>query len=67
MSRQLDTLRHLKVSLGLLLVMTTGIAPAATDDIALVALMSADGIWIALVVVFAEVQVGKRLPSSPRP
>ena len=33
------------------------IAPAAVDDISLVALMTADGVGIALVVVFALVVV----------
>ena len=55
MSVQLDIVRHpSEVGLGLLLVMAvliaTLIAPAAADDIALVPLMSTDGIGIALVV-----------------
>ena len=42
---QLDMIRHPEVGLGLLLVMATVIAPAATaDDIALLPLMTADGI-----------------------
>jgi hypothetical protein len=35
------------------------VVPAAADDIAFVRLMTADGIGIALVVVFAELRVGK--------
>jgi len=44
----------------LLLVM----APAAADDIALVTLMTADGIGIALVVVFADHYMERYLPRS---
>jgi hypothetical protein len=43
--------------------MVTVIVPAATDDIALVPLMTVDGIGIALVVLFANLPVGKPLPS----
>ena len=43
--------------------MATLIAPAATDDdTALVALMAADGIRIALVVVFPELEFGCLIP-----
>ena len=62
---QLDTVRHpAEVGLGLLpVVMATVIAPAATAyDIALVPLMTADG----LVVVFPELQFGKHLPWNLR-
>jgi hypothetical protein len=49
--------RHPEVGLGLLLVMAvltvTAIAPAA-DDIAIVPLMTADGIGSAVVVVLAD-------------
>jgi hypothetical protein len=60
--------RHPDVGLGLLLgmavLMTTVIAPASTaDDIALVPLMTADGIGVVLVV-FVELQLGKHLPWS---
>ena len=63
---QVDMIRHpAEVGLGLLLVMATAIAPAATaDDVALVPLMTADDIGIALVVVLAELQFGKHLPPS---
>jgi hypothetical protein len=48
---QLDMIRHPEVGLGLLLVLTaTAIAPAAADDIALAALMTADGVGIARLV-----------------
>jgi hypothetical protein len=59
---QLDTVRHPDAGLGLLLVMPTAIA----DDVALVPLMTAEdiGVGIALVVLFAKLQVGKRLPRS---
>ena len=63
---QLDMVRHpAEVGFGLLLVMAKVIAHAA-DDIALVPLMTADdiGVGIALVVVFADLPVGKRLPPS---
>ena len=55
---QFDTVRHpAEVGVGLLLVMVTVIAPAATaDDIGLVPLMTAYGIDIAFVVVSAELQ-----------
>ena len=60
-----DMVRHPEVGLGLLLVTVvltaTAIAPAATaDDIALV-------VGIALVVVFADLQVGKYVPWSLQP
>jgi hypothetical protein len=63
---QLDTVRHHDTGLGLLLVMPTAIAPVAADDVALVPLMTAEdiGVGIALVVLFAKLQVGKRLPRS---
>lgn len=57
--------RYPEVGLGLLLVMAaTVIVPAAADDIALVPLMTADGVGIALVVVFADLQAGKHLQLS---
>ena len=44
--------------------MSTVIAPAATaDDIALAPLMAADGVGIALVVLFVDLQVGKYFSS----
>jgi len=53
------------VCLGLLLVMVTVIAPAATAyDIALVPLMTAHGIGIAIVFLFADLQFGEHLPRS---
>ena len=60
---QLDMVRHPDVSLGLLLVMTIAVARATADDITL---MTAVGVGIALVVVFAELQIGKYLPRSLR-
>jgi hypothetical protein len=49
----------------MLMVMATAIAPAAIDDyIALVALMAADGVGIAVAVVFAELQFGEHLLGS---
>ena len=62
---QLDTVRHPEVGLGLLLVMAVLMATAiaAADDKALVPLMTA-GVGIALVVLFADLQVGKYLPRS---
>ena len=59
--------RRPEVALGLLLVMTTAIAPAAADDIALVLLMTAVGVGIDLVVLFAELEFGKPLPLSLQP
>ena len=61
---QLDMIRHpAEVGLGLMLVTAPVIAPAATaDDIALAPLMTADGIGIVHVVVFADLQLGKHLP-----
>lgn len=64
---QLDMARHpAEVGLGLLLMMVvltaTAVAPAAADDIALVV-----GIGYALVVVFADLQVGKYFPWSLQP
>ena len=59
--------RYPEVGLGLLLVMATVIAPAATaDDIALVPLMTADGVGvgIAFVVVFENLQAGKYFQQS---
>jgi hypothetical protein len=59
----MDMVSHLEDGLGSLLVtevlMATLIAAAAADDIALVPLMTADGIGIgiALVVLFADLEV----------
>jgi hypothetical protein len=69
---QLDMARHPEVGLGLLLatvvLMETVIVPAATPvDIALVPLMTADGIGIPLVVVFVDLQAGKYFPWSLQP
>jgi hypothetical protein len=61
---QLDMVGHQEV--GLLLVMATVIASAAAADIALVPVMAADGIGIALVVVFADLIVEEHLPYSLR-
>jgi len=63
---QLDMAGHPEVGLGLLL--ATAIAPdAAAVNIALVPLMTAHGIGIALVVVFAEiVERGNRISSRFR-
>jgi len=69
MSRQLGKIRHPEVGLGLLpvvmaVLMATVISPAA-HDIALVPLMSTGIVFgIALVLVFADRQVGKYLPRS---
>ena len=53
---------HSEVGLGFLLV-ATAIAPdAAAGDSALVALMTAHGIGIALVVVFVDLQFWNHLP-----
>ena len=57
---QLDMVRHPEVGLALLLVM----AAILIADIALVALMTADGVGTALVVVFADLQAGKYLQRS---
>jgi len=63
----LDTVRHPEVGLGLLpvvlVVLTATVIAAAADDIALVPLMSTGILFgIALVLVFADRQVGKYLP-----
>jgi hypothetical protein len=56
---QLDMVRHQEVGLGLLLVVAlvltvTAIAPGAAHDIAFVPLMTAHGIGVGLVVLFAD-------------
>jgi hypothetical protein len=53
---QLDTVRHPKVGLGLLLAVLRVPAIAPADDIALVPLMTAGGVGIDLDVVFADLE-----------
>jgi hypothetical protein len=62
MSGHLDMIRHPEVGLGLLLLMT----PTLIADIAVVPLMT-DGIGIARVVLFADVELGRYLQRSLRP
>jgi hypothetical protein len=65
---QLDPVRHPEVGLGLLLLVTVLMALAAiADDIALVPLMTADGMGIALVVVFVELEFEEYLGPSLQP
>ena len=64
---QLYMVRHPKLGLGLLLVMavlTVAIAPGAAHDIAPIPLMTADGIGVVFVVLFADLPLGEHLPRS---
>jgi len=62
---QLDTVRHPELGLGLLRVVTA-VLMVMVIDIALAPLMTAHGIGIVLVVLFADLQVGEHLSGSPQ-
>ena len=59
----MDTVRHPEVGLGLLPVVMA-VLMVMVIDIAPVPLMTADGIGIVIVVVFADLQFGEHLPRS---